>query len=123
MPKYQYRAADTRGKNIRGVMAAADENELYEKLKKEEKYLISAHEVTVKKSTKPLKAQALADFCRELGTLLTAGVSLVRALGMISQNDSIRPKERAVYAELLRRIRQGVALSDAMDSMEGYFRR
>ena len=102
-------------------MVAADENELYEKLKDEEKYLTSAKEVTAKKPTRSLKTQALADFCRELGTLLTAGVSLVRALGMIAQNDSIRQREREIYTELLRRIRQGVALSDAMESMEGVF--
>lgn len=121
MPKYQYRATDGRGKNVKGVMAAADENELYEKLKSEEKYLISAKEVVAKKITRTLNAQSLADFCREMGTLLSAGVSLVRALGMIAQNDSIKPKERAVYAELLRLIRQGVALSDAMESMDGVF--
>lgn len=121
MPKYKYLATNTRGRDVKGVMTASDENELYEKLKAEEKYLVSAKEVTARKNTRPLKTQSLADFCRELGTLLTAGVSLVRALGMIAQNDSIRPRERAVYADLLRLIRQGVALSDAMDSMGGVF--
>lgn len=121
MPKYKYRATNTKGRDVKGVMAAADENELYEKLKSEEKYLVSAKEVTARKNTRPLKIQSLADFCREMGTLLSAGVSLVRALGMIAQNESIRPRERAVYAELLRLIRQGVALSDAMESMDGVF--
>lgn len=121
MPKYKYRATNTKGRDVKGVMTAADENELYEKLKSEEKYLVSAKEVTARKNTRPLKTQSLADFCREMGTLLSAGVSLVRALGMIAQNESIRPRERAVYAELLRLIRQGVALSDAMESMDGVF--
>ena len=121
MPKYKYLATNTQGRNVRGVMVAADENELYEKLKKEEQYLVSAKETAAKKNNRPLKTQSLADFCRELGTLLTAGVSLVRALGMVAQNDSIQPRERAVYAELLRLIRQGTALSNAMESMEGVF--
>lgn len=121
MPKYQYQATDMDGKKCKGVLAASDENELYEKLRAENKYLISAKEATSKKNTKTMNAQSLADFCRELGTLLGAGVTLVRALGMIAQNDSIKPRERAVYTELLRVIRQGVALSDAMEGMEGVF--
>lgn len=121
MPKYKYRATDARGKNVKGVLGAADEAELYEKLKIEGCYLISAKEVVEKKNTRPLKAMALADFRREISTLLGAGVSLVRALGMITQNESIKPQERAVYSELLRLIRQGIALSDAMESQAGVF--
>lgn len=121
MPKYQYRAADAGGKAVKGILTAADENELYEKLKTEGKYLISAKKKAERRRTVQLKPKALADFCRELGTLLGAGVTLVRALGMVAQNESVKPRERAVYAELLRRIRQGVALSDAMESMDGVF--
>lgn len=109
------------GKTVRGMMTAADETDLYEKLKEEEKYLISAKEMVTKRKTRPLRAQALADFCREIGTLMGAGVSLVRALGIISQEEGIRPRERALYSELLRLIRQGVALSDAMEQQEGVF--
>lgn len=115
MPNYQYEATDARGKTVKGKMSAADETELYEKLRTEEKYLITANEIVTKRRMRPLKAVAVADFCRELGTLLSAGVSLVRALGMIAQNDSIKPREREVYAELLRVIRQGTALSEAME--------
>ncbi|MDD3253180.1 MAG: type II secretion system F family protein [Lachnospiraceae bacterium] len=115
MPNYKYRATDARGKNVKGSMTAAEESELYEKLKAQELYLITAEEVVNKRRVRPLKPQAIADFCRELGTLLGAGVSLVRALGMIAQNDSIKPREQAVYAELLRVIRQGTALSEAME--------
>lgn len=121
MPKYKYQATDANGKTVRGVMIAGDEAELYEKLKTESRYLISAKVVVERKRARPLKSMALADFCREIGTLLGAGVSLVRALGMVAQNESIKPGERAIYAELLRLIRQGIALSDAMESLGGVF--
>ncbi len=121
MPKYQYRAANAKGKNVRGVMYANDETDLYEKLKLDEIYLISAKEVRERQHARPLKAQEVSDFCREIGTLLGAGVSLVRALGMVAQNESIRPRERAVYSEVLRLIRQGVSFSDAMESLGGVF--
>lgn len=121
MPKYQYKAADAAGKSVRGVMTAIDEAELYEKLKEQEQYLISAKETEVKKKTRALKSQSLADFCREISTLLGAGVSLVRALGIVSQEESLKPRERALYGEVLRLIRQGVSLSDAMEQQEGVF--
>ncbi len=121
MPKYRYTAVNDKGRTVRGVMAAKDETDLYEKLKSKENYLISAREAAERKSVRPLKMQTLSDFCRELGTLLSAGVSLVRALSMISRNESMNPNVRAVYAGLLRQIRQGVALSDAMESMGNIF--
>ena len=121
MSKYRYTAVNDKGRTVRGVMAANDETDLYEKLKSKENYLISAREAAERKSVRPLKMQTLSDFCRELGTLLSAGVSLVRALSMISRNESMNPNVRAVYAGLLRLIRQGVALSDAMESMGNVF--
>lgn len=121
MPKYKYRATNASGKNVRGTITASDETDLYEKLKVQNEYLISFKEVVVKKRRRPLKSQVLADFCREMGTLLGAGVSLVRALGIVSQDESSRPRVRAVYSELLRLIRQGIALSDAMESMDDVF--
>jgi len=121
VPKYKYRAVDARGRRVKGTTMAADEKELHENLKREEKYLISAARKASKIWTAPLKPQSLADFCRELGALLGAGVSLVRALGIVSKNESIKPKESAMYAKLLRLMRQGVALSDAMESMGRVF--
>lgn len=121
MVKYRYRAVDTRGKTVRGVMAALDEMELHEKLKAEGRYLIHAKAVAKRRYIRPLKAAAIADFCREIGMLLGAGVPLARALGIVSQNESIRSGERAIYTELLRLIRQGTALSNAMESLGGVF--
>lgn len=121
MAKYKYRAADIRGRTVRGVMAAADEIELHEKLKAEGRYLTSAKVLAERQYFRSLKAMALADFCREVGMLLGAGVSLARALGIISQNESVKFSERAIYIELLRLIRQGIALSDAMESLGSTF--
>lgn len=121
MPKFRYTAADRTGKTVRGEMETPDEQELFETLKGENRYLISAEEILPKRSTRKLKALALADFSRELGTLLGAGVPLLRALSIISRSESLKQKERAVYIELVRQIRQGKALSDAMESMKDSF--
>lgn len=121
MPRYRYKAKDARGKNLKGLMTALDEIDLHNKLKMQEQYLTWFKEEQKGMGQKPLKTLALSEFCRELGTLLGAGVPLVRALSIISQEESIKPRERAVYENLLRMIRQGIALSDAMESLNGAF--
>ena len=57
----------------------------------------------------------LADFCRQLGTLLKAGVSLVRSLNIIANEIGVRSTDKETYQNLLNSIRQGIPLSEAMD--------
>lgn len=121
MPKYHYRAVNGTGKIVRGKRVANDEQDLYEKLRADDLYLLRAGEEIKRKAHRPISANRLADFCRELGTLLGAGVPLVRALAIIAQEEGIRSWERAVYLELLRLVRQGTALSDAMEEQENVF--
>lgn len=115
MPKYTYVAKDVQGKKIRGELNAGNETALYEALRADNKFLISSRlsEDTGSRHYK-MKAAQLSDFCRQLGTLLEAGVSLVRALNIIQQEDTIKPEQKAIYADMLRRIRQGEAFSEAM---------
>lgn len=114
MPRYTYVAKDVQGKKVRGELNAGNETALYEALRADNKFLISSKlsEETGSKHYK-MKAVQLSDFCRQLGTLLEAGVSLVRALNIIQQEDTIKPEQKAVYADMLRRIRQGEAFSEA----------
>ena len=115
MPNYKYTAAGSNGKKVRGVMTAPDETALYQQLREEGKYLTASKEVTGKRTSGKLKIVVVADFCRQLGTLLGAGVSLVRALSIIAAEESVKPKVRTIYEEMLRLIRQGVPLSEAME--------
>ena len=120
MPKYKYQAISANGKNVRGEMTANDENDLYEKLKTEGSYLTSAKEQVVKHHMPILKVRQVSDFCREIGTLLSAGVPLVRALGIIAQEEGLKPRERMIYSEVLRMIRQGTAFSEALEEQGSF---
>lgn len=115
MKKFKYVATNLEGKRTAGQREAMDEEDLYSRLRTDNLFLVSAREVKSRLSTKRIKAKYLAEFCRELGTLLEAGVSLVRALAIIIEEEGIKPQFRAIYAELLTLVRQGVALSDAME--------
>ena len=114
MAAYRYKAKDDQGKVISGIMNAASEQDLHEKLKAEGRFLIEAKEQTGKVRTKRLKADRLADFSRNLGKLINAGITLVRALKIISEDESIVPREREIYADVLKSVRQGMPLSDAL---------
>lgn len=102
-------------------MNASDETALNLSLRDEGKFLTQSSEVREKQFNGKLKTMIVADFCRQLGTLLGAGVSLVRALNIITGDENLRPKTRAVYNEILRLIKQGVALSDAMEQQAPAF--
>lgn len=116
MPKYKYKAKDSNGKVSKGIMEAADELALYQSLRTDGRYLVSSKDLEEDKlkSRRKMKASVLADFCRQLGTLLKAGVSLVRSLNIIANEIGVRSTDKETYQNLLNSIRQGIPLSEAM---------
>ena len=57
-----------------------------------------------------LRPQELSDLCRQLSTLLASGVSLVRALTIISQDEGISAGLRRIYESVLGEVRKGSSL-------------
>lgn len=121
MDSYRYKARNAGGRALKGVMQAVDENDLHEKLKKDELFLVSAELIKEKTSSRKLKSDKVAEFARNIGELVASSVSLVRALKIISEDESISPKERAIYANVLRLVRSGIPLSDALIEQGGVF--
>lgn len=115
MPKYIYKAKTEEGEQISGRMQAMDENDLHLKLRQESKYLITAKREEDVQRVHKIKAKYLADFCRQIGTLSASGVSLVRALNIIAQDESNKKNEKTIFENILRQVRQGKALSEAME--------
>ena len=86
MATYKYIAQTTEGRKVRGTMEAANMEELHQNLKDGQLFLISAKEKKDRRNTRrPFKARVLADFSRQLSTLVGAGVTLVRALNIIAR--------------------------------------
>ncbi len=122
MPKYKYKAKNEDGKIVRGTMEAADEKALYQFLRSDGKYLVSSTTAEdSKKSQGKIKTKVLVDFCRQLGTLLDAGVTLVRALNIIAEEEGLEPRYRSIYMDILALIRQGIPLSEAMEQQGSAF--
>ena len=114
MEVYRYKAKDETGKVFSGTMQAVDENDLHKRLRSENKYLVSAKASKIVKRVRKLKANQVADYCRNIGQLLGSGITLVRALKIISEDESIKEKEREIYADILKSVQSGMPLSDAM---------
>ena len=121
MPYFKYKAKDEKGKVISGTMVATSDQDLYAKLKEDKKFLLESKEVVKKVSSRRIKSDALAEFARNLGQMVGSGISLVRALRIISEDESIKPKQRDIYAAVLKQVLAGVALSDALQAQGDSF--
>lgn len=121
MKYYKYKAKDEAGKTVSGTIQANDEFDLHERLKADNKYLVDSKEVNTNKNFKRLKANVISNFARNMGELIGSGVSLVKALRIISEDESINPKEREVYSNILKLVRSGISLSEAMQEQGDSF--
>jgi type IV pilus assembly protein PilC len=119
MPKYIYKAQGGDGKRLRGQLYADSEGELHMKLKEAGLFLVSFkvedRHSSILAFKQAFKAAVLSDFNRQLGQLIGSGISLVRALNIMIQEESIKPRRRAVYEDILVLIRQGLPISDALE--------
>lgn len=116
MAKFRYVAKDMGGKTYRGTTEATSEAALIQQLREQELFLVESKNLTKVKEYKKLKAKQLAAFCRELSTLLASGVSLVRAMDILSDQEGLDPKEKEIYKDVLLDLRKGIPLSEAMES-------
>lgn len=121
MRKYLYTAKTEDGKTVRGREFAADEQDLYLRLKEKGLYLLSARPAEKNRHVRRFRTKILAEFARELGTLLHAGVPLIRALTIIAQEEDVKPAQKKVYDEILNLLRQGSSFSDALEAQGSAF--
>ena len=119
---YRYKAQNEDGRIVSGSLKAQDEADLQGKLKSDGLLLVEAkEEAGTKVNFKKLKEDQVSEFSRNLGRLLSAGVTLVKALQIMSEDESIKEGDRKLYTEILRSVRSGMTLSDAMEEQGGVF--
>lgn len=114
MPKYQYRATNPQGKQVRGTVTAPDPEALLEELKRQDLFMLDYRQVTGTSFGSKLKSDELTDFCRQMGTLLNAGVTIIQAFTIMSNRTSISKNAKRIYGEIMTDLKRGKALSDAM---------
>lgn len=120
MPSYKYVGTDHTGKKVKGTAQAPTTNQLYKNLRAEFIYVHQAEEVADNDSSYKLKADELADFSRQIGTMQRTGIPVVKALGLM-QEQNLHPKLRQIYQKIYDNISQGNDLSSAMEICKGSF--
>lgn len=116
MARFRYTAKSMNGKTARGTMEVPTESALQQSLKEQGLFLVDAKNLTEAEGYRKLKPAQLASFCRELSTLLNSGISLVRALDIISQQEGMTPYEKEIYQAVLLDVKKGISLSEAMET-------
>ncbi|WP_304965418.1 type II secretion system F family protein [uncultured Oscillibacter sp.] len=115
MANFRYTAKGMDGKVRRALMEAANETALQQQLKEQGLYLIRAKEAGRAGKRRKLSSRQLSELAKSLSTLLASGVSIVRALEIIAEEEGLSPAARTLYLELLADLRKGLALSEAME--------
>ncbi len=118
MTYYKYIAKDMKGKVHKGKLEAPSRADLVRQLTEQNLFLMEAKDLGKERGYRRLKSKELSAFNRELSTLLASGVSLVRAMDIISNQEGISSREREIYQSVLQDLRRGIPLSDAMESKE-----
>lgn len=120
MPKFKYTAADAKGKKHIGFIEIEDSAQIYATLKAKDLYLLQVKEINKVKKNKKIKKKELSDFCRKLGTMLSSGIPLAKAMSIILQGEL--PKSvRHAYDELYISLKQGISLSSSMELQKNVF--
>ena len=119
MPVFVYRAADRRGQTVDGVMEAVDARAVIERLHREAYYPIKVQPHAERRGLgtfalpSRIRGRDLMGFTQMLATLVEAGLPLDRALAILEEL-STNAKMKALVSDLLRSVRGGTSLSEAL---------
>ncbi|MDF2567748.1 MAG: type secretion pathway protein XcpS [Oscillospiraceae bacterium] len=120
MPHYKYTAKNVSGKTFKGSLIAQDESHLMTVLREKQLFLVQSKEIKKEDSRKKLKPMEVSDFSRQIGSMLSSGVSLTRAMNIIMNRDHSK-KLKGIYADIYRSLQNGLVLSEALKELGGVF--
>lgn len=122
MKTFAYTARDKTGKTIKGTMQMETSEALLEKLQASGLFCMDYREVKQSKGQKTTKFKTaeVAFFCRQLSSMLTAGLTLVKAMDILYKEQEDKRKKQ-ILMEIYEDIQKGKSLSDAMVSQGDAF--
>ena len=122
MNKFSYVATDISGRSIRGTEMAEDYKDLQSKLKARNLFVTSYKNMGegVADVKYKFKTNEVSFISRQLSSMTSAGLSLVRAL-YILQEQQENKKAKAVMLDIYEEVQKGRAFSDVLKSKPGVF--
>ncbi|SHF18544.1 MULTISPECIES: type II secretion system F family protein [Caloramator] len=119
MANYVYEAIDVNGKKIKGKIVAEDRQDAQRQLKDKNLYIVDINEDNVLnkeiniKFLNKVKAKDLAVFCKQVATLLQAGLNILTCLNVIKNQITNKKLKNAVIS-LSEDVEKGTAISASM---------
>ena len=123
MKTFIYTATDVQGNTIKNArMVAEDVNDFLEKINEKGLFCSSYKEASGKKSNTLHKfnMEELAFNCRQLSAMLSSGLTLVRALDILSKEQE-KEATRQIFREVYEEVQKGSSFSDALKMQQGAF--
>lgn len=118
MPNFRYQVLDDAGKSSTGVLDASSVADASRKLKADGKYIVSLELDkgqglgNMEFGSKRLNTRELVMITRQLASLLSAGITVVRSLDMLYQQCETKRSKRCI-GEIYESIQSGRSLTDA----------
>lgn len=130
MALYRYKAVSPSGETLQGEMEAGNSDEVIERLQNQGNVPIQAREADagglpltrLMSFRRGVSQRDLVLFTQQMATLLSAGLPLDRALGVLTELAENERMSRLV-GDIRDQVRGGSTLSDAMEAQHGVFSR
>jgi len=126
MPFFSYKAFTAEGKETKGIVEGASEDNAVRLLKEKQLFIVSLSQT----GTSPLSGimsklqrvgfSDIVDFTRQLSTMITAGLSLPQSLTIL-RNQTTNPEFAKIIQDIEHQIMGGGNLADALSKYPQYF--
>ncbi|MFT4265637.1 MAG: type II secretion system F family protein [Xenophilus sp.] len=116
---YEWEGRDRNGKNVRGEMRAAGENQVQATLRRQG-ILASKIKKRRVRSGKAIKPKDIAIFTRQLATMMKAGVPLLQAFDIVGRGNA-NPNVTRLLNDIRADVETGSSLSVAFRKFPKYF--
>src|SRR6476469_5036369 len=118
MSTFAYKALDPSGTTIEGEIEAADKVAVASQLRSRGLIVVDIDEQGVGQGDifarfKKVKADELTIMTRQFSTMVSSGMSMLRALYVLEEQQE-NPKPKEAFAQVRKDVEAGLALSDAL---------
>ncbi|MEG0615240.1 MAG: type II secretion system F family protein [Oscillospiraceae bacterium] len=122
MKMYTYSAKDSSGSLQKGSIQCEDYNDFLEKIHDKGLFCMGYKEAEVKevKTMKKFTTKDLAFDCRQLSAMMSAGLTLVKALDILFREQE-KEAAKQVWREIYEDVQKGQSFSDSLKARKGIF--
>lgn len=122
MKSFSYTAQDVKGNKTKGVIVAEDEQAFQAKMKEKGLFCTDFVEKTSSASGSIYKfnTKELAFNCRQLSSMLSSGLTLVKAIDILCKEQE-KDKAKEIWLDIYENVQKGESFSDSLEMHRGTF--